>query len=80
MWVNTSKDSATGKPLSFYGYGTYKMNGKDQLVENTASSSFASVLVGKPVTLQIKMQGNDAYQQTIQWPDGTRETEFSQKM
>lgn len=78
-WVNTSRDSATNKPVSFYGYGNFKMNGNDELVENNTSSSFKSVLVNKPVTLKIKMLDKDHFEQTIQW-EGGKETELYERL
>lgn len=80
IWVNTSKDSATNKPVSVYGYGTFKTNGKNAIVEQNTSSTFKSILVGVPVTVQIKFTGKDSFQQTIEWPNGNKEIEVYQSL
>lgn len=79
IWANTQKDSASQKPLSFFGYGTFEMKGKE-VTEHNTQSSFASNLVGQPVTLQVQLTGKDAYTQTILWPDGARTVEVYQRM
>lgn len=70
MWARTDKDSATGKPVSTFGYGSFEMEGPNRLRERTTNSTFRTALIGKPVSVQIKMMGNDAYEQTIDWPTG----------
>lgn len=80
MWANTSMDSTTNKPVSFFGYGTFQMNGNNQLTELTTSSSFTSELVNKPVTLQLEFTGKDSYTQTIIWPNGDRTAEVYQRL
>jgi hypothetical protein len=79
MWANTSKDK-DGKLTSYYGYGTFEMPRPNQIVETTTSSSFASSLVGTPVTVNIRLMGKDKYEQTITWPDGSKLIETYQRM
>ena len=79
IWGNTQKDSATQKPLSYFGYGTFNMKG-NVVTEQSIQSSFASSLVGQPVTLQVQLTGKDAYTQTILWPNGDRTVEVYQRM
>lgn len=78
-WVNTTKDATTNKLVSFYGYGNFKMNGKDELIENNTSSSFKTALVNKPVTVKIKMLDKDHFEQTIQW-EGGKDTEVYERL
>lgn len=78
IWANTSKDSATQKPVSFFGYGTFEMKG-NQVVEHNTHSSFTQGVVGTPITLQIAFTGKDSYTQTINWPTG-RSVEVYQRM
>jgi hypothetical protein len=80
MWARTMKDSATQKPVSFFGYGTFEMTSPGQVRELTSQSSFRSQLVGKPVTLQVAFKGKDAYEQTIVWPDGVRIVESYERL
>lgn len=79
IWANTIQDSASHKPLSFFGYGTFDMKG-NEIIENNTHSSFAADVIGKPVTLKIQFKGNDSYTQTIVWPDGGRSVEVYQRM
>jgi len=73
-------DSATQKPLSTYGYGTFTMNGQKEASEVATNSTFTSALVGKPVVLQLAFTGKDAFQQTILWPDGAKSIEKYQRL
>lgn len=79
MWGNTVLDSATQKPVSYFGYGTFDMNG-NQVTEVNTSSSYATELVGKPMKLNIKLTGKDHYQQTIVGPDGWKQIEYYERL
>lgn len=79
-WASTGQDSATKKPVTYYGYGTFDMNGKNKLVETNTSSTFRTDLVGKPVTVNIKMLGADSYEQTIEWPGGWKQVEVYERL
>jgi hypothetical protein len=70
MWARTSTDSATRQPVSTFGYGTFEMGGGNKARERTTNSTFRTTLIGKPLNVQLKLMGNNAYQQTIDWPDG----------
>ena len=70
IWANTTQDSATNKPVSFFGYGSFTMEGKNKSKEINTNSSFVSDLVAKPVMLQLEFIGKDVYQQTILTPEG----------
>ncbi|HJW17802.1 MAG TPA: hypothetical protein VJ499_11810 [Flavisolibacter sp.] len=72
IWANTVNDSATNKPKSAFGYGTFEMKGNKQLVELNTNSTYRTDLVQKPATLQIDWQGKDAFKQTIIWPNGDK--------
>jgi hypothetical protein len=80
IWTNTVKDSATNKPRSAFGYGTFVMKGNNQLVETNTNSTYKTDLVQKPVTLQIELMGKDAFKQTIVWPNGDKSIESYERM
>jgi hypothetical protein len=80
IWANSWKDSASGKLLSAYGYGTFQMKGPDKVTESTTSSTYASTLVGQPIMLQLKFMGKDKYEQTIKYPDGMKMIETYERM
>jgi hypothetical protein len=80
IWVRTDKDSATNQPVSYYGYGTFTMDNDRQSTETNQRSTFATALVGIPVTIQLKFTSKDAYQQTIAFPDGSRSIEEYERM
>lgn len=79
MWGNTVLDSATQKPVSYFGYGTFSMKG-NQITEVNTNSSFVTSLVEIPVNLDIKFTGKDRYQQTIIWPDGWKQIEYYERL
>lgn len=80
IWVNTHTDSATKKPISAFGYGTFEMMGKNAVKETNAKSTFASELVGKPVTLQLEFTGKDSYKQTIVYSNGGQSVEYYERL
>lgn len=72
IWASTSMDSVQNKPVSYYGYGSFEMNGANKVVEINASSTFRTDLIGIPVPVQLEFMGKDAYRQTITNPDGSK--------
>ena len=70
IWGNSTKDSATNKPISTFGYGTFDMIGKNQARELNTNSTFVSMLVDKPVTLKLEFISKDDFKQTILFPSG----------
>ena len=80
MWANTHTDSATQKPVTAYGYGTFVMKGANQAVETMTNSTYRYDLVRKPVTLQLKFTGKDHYEQTIVWPSGEKLVEVYERL
>jgi hypothetical protein len=80
IWANTELDSTTKKPVSYFGYGTFEMNGNDQATETNNNSSYVKALVGRPVTLQLKFMGKDTYQQTIITPNGDQSVEVYERL
>jgi hypothetical protein len=63
IWGNASLDS-TSKSHTGIGYGSFVMNGNNKSKETIFESTFAE-LKGLTVDIDIKMNGNDQYQQTI---------------
>ena len=80
IWVNSSVEPRTKKPVSYYGYGSFDMNGNKKSTEINTSSTFRSDLIGVPVSVQIELIGKDAYRQTIAYPDGSKMIEEYQKL
>jgi hypothetical protein len=80
IWANTVQDSATNKPRSAYGYGTFEMKNKNQAVELNMNSTYKTDLVQKPVTLQIDLMGKDNFKQTIEWPSGEKLIEYYERL
>jgi hypothetical protein len=76
MFANSQLDSATQKPVSSYGYGTFETNAPGQITETATSSTFRYSLVGKPIQLKIEMKDHDHFKQTIQWPGGKTVEEY----
>ena len=72
IWVRSSMDSAGRQPVSYYGYGSFEMEGNKKYTEINTSSTFRSDLLGVPVSIQLEMLGKDAYRQTITSEDGSK--------
>lgn len=80
IWASTSVDAATKKRSSYYGYGSFQMDGNNKATEINTSSTFRADLIGQPVTLQLAFTGKDAYRQTITYPDGSKIVEEYKKL
>jgi hypothetical protein len=80
IWASTSHDSASNKPVSYFGYGSFKMNGSNKITEVNSNSTFPTMLVGKPVTVQLQFMGKDGYQQTIKYPSGDQAVEVYERL
>lgn len=80
MWANARIDSATQRRIATFGYGAFRMNGRNQAVETLTHSTFRTELEGRPVTLQLAFKGKDRYQQTIVWPNGDRTVEEYERL
>ena len=68
------------KPASAFGYGNFEMMGKNAVKETNVKSTYASELVGKPVTLQVEFMGKDAYKQTIVFGNGAKSVEYYERL
>lgn len=71
-WVRTAMDSASGKPMSYYGYGSFDMDGTKKFTEINTSSTFRTMLMGVPVSVQLEFPAKDTYRQTIAYGDGAK--------
>ena len=80
IWAGSNTGSATGRPITYFGYGTFKMTGKNKSVEVNQNSSLKSMLVGKPISLKIEMMGSDTYKQINVSADGNRNEETYERL
>lgn len=80
IWVQTAMDAATNKPVSYYGYGSFDMDGSKKFTEINTSSTFRSDLMGVPVPIQLEFPSKDTYRQTIVYPDGAKMVEEYKKL
>lgn len=71
-WASTENNPQTNKSVSFYGFGSFNMKGKDAIVEKNVSSTFATELVNREVTVQVSFPSADTYEQVITWPNGSK--------
>lgn len=78
MFGLTDKDS-TGKITTGIGFGTFSMEGDNQMKETDLNSSYA-IIAGQSFMIDIRMDGNDSYMQSITHPDSTKTVEFYERM
>jgi len=79
LWAITAKDSAQNN-VSYFGYGTFTMQGDNKSVETTRNSSLISGLVGRTYALDLEFPDADSYKQTITFANGDRSVEIYQKL
>lgn len=80
IWVRTTTDTATRQPVSYYGYGSFQMEGDNKLTEINTSSTFRTDLMGVPVPIRVEFIGKDGYRQTITAADGSKIVEEYQRL
>jgi hypothetical protein len=78
MFGITDKDSS-GNINTGIGFGTYSMQGNNQMQETDLNSS-SSVIAGETFTIDLKFNGADSYQQTITHPDSSQTVEFYERL
>jgi len=78
MFGLTDKDSS-GKITTGIGFGTFSMNGDNQIKETDLNSTYA-IIAGQSFMIDIQLNGNDNYQQTITHPDSSRTVEFYERL
>lgn len=69
MYGLTAKDKAN-KNVTGIGFGTFEMNGKNQIKETDLNSTY-SINVGHSFLVDVEMNGADSYKQTITGPDSS---------
>ena len=78
MFGLTDKDSS-GKITTGIGFGTFSMNGENQIKETDLNSTY-SIVAGQSFMIDIQLNGNDNYQQTITHPDSSKTVEFYERL
>lgn len=79
MFGASVKDTAAGKSHTGIGFGTFKINGDNQMSETDLNSTY-SIIAGQTFNVDIKMNGADSYQQTIGYPDGSKSVEIYERV
>jgi hypothetical protein len=80
IWANPTKDPSSNNFVSTYGYGTFKMLNDKKSQETNINSTFYSSLVGRPVDIDIEMNGADGYTQTIHSANGEKSVEIYERL
>lgn len=78
IWGNTFSDSAR-KIHTGMGFGKFAMSGSNKLTESCITSSYYQIR-GQDVNLDIEMNGDDEYKQTINYPNGDKSIEIYQRL
>ena len=78
IWGHSYTDSAQKKHTGM-GFGKFEMNGTNKLKETVAASTYYQIR-GQDVELDIEMNGNDEFKQTITNKDGGKSVEIYQRL
>jgi hypothetical protein len=78
IWGHTYNDSAQ-KNQTGMGFGSFVMIGNDKLKESCIASSYPS-LRGQDIDIDVSMNGEDEFKQTINYKDGTRAVEIYERI
>jgi len=78
IWGNTYSDSAK-KNHTGMGFGKFVLSGKDSLTESCITSSYYR-LRGQDIHVDIEMNGEDEYKQTITYPNNEKSVEIYQRL
>jgi len=74
IWGNTFADSVK-KTHTGMGFGKFEMKSPTKVTESCITSSYAT-LRGKDIDIDIEMNGNDEYKQTINYPNNEKSVEI----
>lgn len=77
IWGNSFTDSSS-KKYTGIGFGTFKMNSNNKIMETIESSTFSQIN-GQTFTVNIEMKGKDWFRQNIVDTDGTIAVEEYQR-
>jgi hypothetical protein len=61
------------------GFGKYAMTGPNKMTESCITSSYYQ-LRGQDINIDIEMNGNDEYKQTINYPNNEKSVEIYQRL
>jgi hypothetical protein len=78
IWGNTYSDTAR-KNHTGMGFGKFKMNGTNKLKESCITSSYYQVR-GQDIDIDLEMNGNDEFKQTINYKNGGKSIEIYQRL
>lgn len=78
MFGQTTKDSS-GKIHTGIGFGTFVMNGDNQIKETDLNSTY-SIIAGNSFDINFEMKGKDSYMQTITNTDSSKSTEVYERL
>jgi hypothetical protein len=79
IWAIPIKDSLN-RNTSVFGYGPFDMISPTKVRESVANSTLITGLVGKKYEVDIQMNGNDSYKQTITFANGDKSMEIYQRL
>jgi len=79
IWAITTKDAA-GSNVSYFGYGTFTMEGNNKSIETVRNSSLISGLLGRTYAVDVEFPDADTYKQTITFASGDKSVEIYQKL
>ena len=79
IFGSTQTDATTHKTISGIGYGSFTVNGPDEITETALNSSYHSS-IDTPIKLKLSFTGKDHYQQNIVWPDGSKMVEEYERL
>jgi hypothetical protein len=79
LWAIPIKDSLN-RNTSVFGYGPFEMLAGNKVRESVANSTLITGLVGKKYDVDIQMNGNDSYKQTITFANGDKSMEIYQRL
>lgn len=80
IWGRTWYDSAMQRQVSYHGYGTFEMKGRNEVRERAISSSLVTEQIGKYFTLNVQFKGKDSYEQTIVNANGDKSVEVYERL
>jgi len=79
MFGSTQTDPTTQKPVANIGYGTFTVDGPNEITETPVNSTYHDI-INVAVKLKLVFKGKDHYEQTIVWKDGSKMIEEYERL
>lgn len=79
IWAASIPDTATKRSRTFFGFGSFEMDGANKSKELNRLSTYPP-LIDSTVNIDLEFMGKDSYKQTIVYPSNNKSVEVYERL